>query len=66
VSGVICGATVDAVKVGTIKHAKGLEFKQVLMADVRRDDAGARRAVGRGRVTVVLAVRTLALSQGGG
>ncbi|UFU15256.1 AAA family ATPase [Curtobacterium sp. C1] len=29
------GKTVDAVKVGTIKRAKGLEFKQVLLAHVR-------------------------------
>lgn len=29
------GRTVDAVKVGTIKRAKGLEFKQVLLAHVR-------------------------------
>ncbi|NMR20252.1 nuclease-related domain-containing DEAD/DEAH box helicase [Cellulomonas fimi] len=36
------GAPVDAVKVGTIKRAKGLEFKQVLLADVRADQlAGA-------------------------
>lgn len=28
------GGTVDAVKVGTIKRAKGLEFKQVLVASV--------------------------------
>ena len=28
------GAPVDAVKVGTVKRAKGLEFKQVLMGDV--------------------------------
>lgn len=31
------GGSVDAVKVGTVKRAKGLEFKQVLLADVRRD-----------------------------
>ncbi|WP_136517823.1 nuclease-related domain-containing DEAD/DEAH box helicase [Cellulomonas telluris] len=29
------GVPVDAVKVGTIKRAKGLEFKQVLVVDVR-------------------------------
>ncbi|GAA2241107.1 hypothetical protein GCM10010401_12290 [Rarobacter faecitabidus] len=29
------GSSSDAVKVGTIKRAKGLEFKQVLLADVR-------------------------------
>lgn len=29
------GVPVDAVKVGTIKHAKGLEFTQVLLADVQ-------------------------------
>ncbi|MGO1318076.1 MAG: NERD domain-containing protein [Cellulomonadaceae bacterium] len=31
------GGCVDAVKVGTVTRAKGLEFKQVLLADVRRD-----------------------------
>lgn len=31
------GGCVDAVKVGTVKRAKGLEFEQVLLADVRRD-----------------------------
>ena len=31
------GSPVDAVKVGTIKRAKGLEFKQVLIPDLRRD-----------------------------
>lgn len=31
------GTPVDAVKVGTIKRAKGLEFKQVLIPDLRRD-----------------------------
>lgn len=31
------GTPVEAVKVGTIKRAKGLEFKQVLIPDVRRD-----------------------------
>lgn len=30
------GSRVDAVKVGTIKRAKGLEFKQVVVADVDR------------------------------
>lgn len=36
------GRPVDAVKVGTVKRAKGLEFKHVLLADVRADDiAGA-------------------------
>lgn len=29
------GVPVDAVKVGTVKRAKGLEFKQVLLADVQ-------------------------------
>lgn len=33
------GVRVDAVKVGTIKRAKGLEFKQVLIPDLRREDA---------------------------
>lgn len=31
------GAPVAAIKVGTIKRAKGLEFKQVLLPDVRAD-----------------------------
>lgn len=31
------GVPVDAVKVGTIKRAKGLEFKQVLIPDIRRE-----------------------------
>jgi superfamily I DNA/RNA helicase len=35
------GRTVDAVKVGTIKRAKGLEFKQVVVARV---GAGLLRA----------------------
>lgn len=30
------GAVTDAIKVGTVKRAKGLEFKQVLLPDVRR------------------------------
>lgn len=34
------GVPVDAVKVGTVKRAKGLEFKQVLLADARADDLG--------------------------
>src|SRR5690606_563621 len=34
------GVPVDAIKVGTIKRAKGLEFKQVLMPDVRADQVG--------------------------
>jgi superfamily I DNA/RNA helicase len=34
------GSEVDAVKVGTIKRAKGLEFKQVLLPDVRPDHIG--------------------------
>ncbi|WP_084127317.1 nuclease-related domain-containing DEAD/DEAH box helicase [Demequina sp. NBRC 110054] len=48
------GSAVDAVRVGTIKRAKGLEFKQVLVASVRlsllegeppsEDDAAAREA----------------------
>lgn len=35
------GRPVDGVKVGTVKRAKGLEFKQVLLPDVRRDDIEA-------------------------
>ena len=31
------GVPLDAVKVGTIKRAKGLEFKQVLIPDIRRE-----------------------------
>lgn len=31
------GESIDAVKVGTIKRAKGLEFKQVVLADVRAE-----------------------------
>ncbi|MBB1512593.1 UvrD-helicase domain-containing protein [Tessaracoccus sp. MC1627] len=31
------GVPVDAVKVGTIKRAKGLEFKQVLIPDIRNE-----------------------------
>jgi len=31
------GKPVDAVKVGTIKRAKGLEFKQVLIPDIRQN-----------------------------
>jgi superfamily I DNA/RNA helicase len=31
------GGSSDGIKVGTIKRAKGLEFKQVLLPDVRRD-----------------------------
>ncbi len=34
------GSEVDAVKVGTIKRAKGLEFKQVLLPDVRPQQIG--------------------------
>ncbi len=34
------GAPVDAIKVGTIKRAKGLEFKQVLLPEVRADELG--------------------------
>lgn len=34
------GTTSDAIKVGTIKRAKGLEFKQVLLPDVRARDIG--------------------------
>jgi hypothetical protein len=34
------GSEVDAVKVGTIKRAKGLEFKQVLLADVQAHQLG--------------------------
>ena len=37
------GAVVDAIKIGTIKRAKGLEFKHVLMADVPANaHAGAK------------------------
>jgi len=32
------GRPTDAIKVGTIKRAKGLEFKQVLLPDVREED----------------------------
>ena len=35
------GQTTDGVKVGTIKRAKGLEFKQVLLPDVRRGDVSS-------------------------
>ncbi len=35
------GAPVDAVKIGTVKRAKGLEFKQVLVPDIRRSQTGA-------------------------
>ncbi|MFJ4220795.1 3'-5' exonuclease [Curtobacterium luteum] len=41
------GRTSDAVRVGTVKRAKGLEFKQVLLAHVDRgllDDASAGRS----------------------
>ena len=31
------GVPIDAIKVGTIKRAKGLEFKQVLIPDMRRE-----------------------------
>jgi superfamily I DNA/RNA helicase len=31
------GVPIDALKVGTIKRAKGLEFKQVLIPDIRRE-----------------------------
>ena len=34
------GAPIDAIKVGTIKRAKGLEFKQVLLPEVRADELG--------------------------
>lgn len=34
------GTPVDAVKVGTVKRAKGLEFKQVLIADAWADQIG--------------------------
>lgn len=34
------GSQTDKVKVGTIKRAKGLEFKQVLMPDVRPEQIG--------------------------
>lgn len=36
------GKTVDAVKVGTIKRAKGLEFKQVLIPDIRQGQTSMR------------------------
>ncbi len=35
------GQTTDGVKVGTIKRAKGLEFKHVLLPDVRRGDVSS-------------------------
>ncbi len=38
------GGTVDAVKVGTIKRAKGLEFKQVLVASVPGSQLGGEPA----------------------
>jgi len=47
------GTQADAVKVGTIKRAKGLEFKQVLMADVRAEwlaDGALGASVGPGEV----------------
>lgn len=31
------GVPIDAIKIGTIKRAKGLEFKQVLIPDIRRE-----------------------------
>jgi len=34
------GVPMDAVKVGTVKRAKGLEFKHVLMADVPLEAIG--------------------------
>ncbi len=34
------GIPVDAIKVGTLKRAKGLEFKHVLLPDVRADQLG--------------------------
>ncbi|MBU4214846.1 MAG: UvrD-helicase domain-containing protein [Actinobacteria bacterium] len=34
------GTPVDAIKVGTVKRAKGLEFTQVLLPEVRADDLG--------------------------
>lgn len=34
------GTPVEAIKVGTVKRAKGLEFKQVLLPDVRSDQLG--------------------------
>jgi superfamily I DNA/RNA helicase len=34
------GKPVDAIKVGTIKRAKGLEFKQVLLPELRTDQIG--------------------------
>ncbi|MCC5948222.1 MAG: UvrD-helicase domain-containing protein [Nitriliruptoraceae bacterium] len=34
------GGQVDAIKIGTIKRAKGLEFKQVLLPDVRDEQIG--------------------------
>jgi len=38
------GDVVDAVKVGTIKRAKGLEFKQVCLVGVRGGDSGGGAA----------------------
>jgi superfamily I DNA/RNA helicase len=38
------GGSVDAVKVGTIKRAKGLEFKQVLVAYVPRSQLDGQPA----------------------
>lgn len=35
------GRPTDGVKVGTIKRAKGLEFKQVLLPDVRKEDVSS-------------------------
>jgi superfamily I DNA/RNA helicase len=32
------GAPTDAIKVGTVKRAKGLEFKHVLLPEVRASD----------------------------
>lgn len=35
------GSPVEAVKIGTVKRAKGLEFKRVLLPDIRRHQTGA-------------------------
>jgi superfamily I DNA/RNA helicase len=42
------GAVTDRVKVGTIKRAKGLEFKQVLVARVREALLGTTAPEGDG------------------
>ncbi|MBO3084747.1 UvrD-helicase domain-containing protein [Cellulomonas fengjieae] len=47
------GRPTDGVKVGTIKRAKGLEFKQVLLPDVRQDDVSTTPPAGRHRARAV-------------